>query len=196
MERWDIGIDLDGVLYPFDRQFAREARLRRFGNAPDHEHGRAWQFYRAWGMTDDEFLDMYAAGVRAGRILWRGRPYPGTLPGWRALAQAGHRLHVITDRRPAGAEQEALAATQHWLRTHRLEPASVTISPDKTTIVSLSRHPSKVAFIDDRPENHAALLRAGVRAYLMDRPWNATSPGPRVRSLPEFASAVSALTGG
>lgn len=190
---FDVGVDLDGVVYDFVSAFVEEARLQGAGNIPKKAVARGWQFYRAWGITDEEFLTIYTRGVHSGRILWDGGLYPGTTEGWKALRDAGHRIHVLTDRRPPGAEDAAYAATCHWLTVNGLRPDSLTITADKTEILNLAVDPSKVAFIEDKPENHAALTQAGVHAVLMHRSWNENAPGQRVPNLLTFAQIVNSL---
>lgn len=193
-EPWDVGIDLDGCVYDFAAAMQIEAAIR-YPSLDVSQKVHSWAFYESWGISLEEFQDLYSSGVREGRVLWQGDPYPGTAEAWNFLAEEGHSIHIITDRRPPGAEEAAREATVAWLATHGLTYASLTFSPDKTLIRRIARDPERTIFVDDKHENHTALQMARVRSFLMDRPWNQRSPGPRVRDLAHYAERVTDLTG-
>lgn len=193
-EGWDVGIDLDGCVYDFVAAIRGEVSLNHPHLDPSSE-ADSWTFYEQWGLSTDDFLDLYSAGVKSRRVLWQGEPIAGTVEGWHQLVSSGHRIHIITDRRPPGAEREAQAATLAWLAQHNLPYDSVTFSPDKTLIRSLARHPERTVFIDDKHENHDALTSAGIKSFLMDRPWNQMASGARVRDLRHYADQVGHLSG-
>lgn len=190
---WDVGIDLDGCAYDFIDAIRREIRLF-YPHLDPSPPADSWTFYERWGLDHDAFLNVYAQSVKQGRVLWEGDPYPGTVDAWQRLAEAGHRIHIITDRRPAGAEADAQRATISWLARHGLEYSSITFSHDKTLIRHIASHKERVVFVDDKAENFCALQSAGISAFLMDRPWNQHTEGPRVASLHDFAARVDQLT--
>ena len=188
VETLDVGIDVDGVLYNFVDALRRQVS-KQYQDTSFPEAYR-WNFYQDWGLDDDEFHHHYAAGVLNKELLWEGTPYPGTKEAWYSIRSMGHRIHIVTDRRPQGAEEEAINATLHWLNTHGFHADSIQFSPDKTLILEKVENPHKVFFIDDRPENVHDLLNAGVHAYILNRPWNIEASGPRVNSLKEYADLV------
>ena len=49
----DVGVDLDGVIYPFAEAFHSYCRQRL--GTPDLPAPVDWHFYRSWGIADDEF---------------------------------------------------------------------------------------------------------------------------------------------
>lgn len=194
-EPWDVGIDLDGCVYDFIDAIRKEVCLN-YPHLDPSTPAESWTFYERWGLSHDVFLNVYATSVKEGRVLWEGEPYPGTVEAWQRLADAGHRIHVITDRRPAGAVADAQRATISWLAQHGLNYSSITFSPDKTLIRHLASHEDRVVFVDDKAENFRALQSTGINAFLMDRPWNQHAEGPRVASLHDFAARVDQLTQG
>lgn len=194
---WDIAVDLDGVLYDFVEVFAAEARRYPHLRVPHSPRPIRWEFYRDWGMESDEFLEMFAVGVREGRIFWSGPSYAGVVQGWARLRKHGHRVHIITDRSPAGAEVEAHQATQSWLAANGFDPDSLTITSQKgDALADLVKDPARALIVDDKPENLDQAWQVGVRGVLMDRPWNTHSNWPRVRSFTQFAALVADETQG
>lgn len=183
-----IGVDLDGVVYPFEIQFGRylvdyvgfdEARCA----VPVHSYG----FYEEWGLTKDEFLDHCHEAVDLGVLFGVGDPYPGTRAALQRLVDAGHTLHVVTARGGMGTPGRAEGNTQFWLEHHLPLFESVTFSNDKTIVRA-------DAFIEDRTNNYDALHFNGVRATLINRPWNVQEQEwpwrRRVNTMDEFADDI------
>lgn len=193
-EPWDIAVDLDGVVYDFVEVFAAEARLSELAHVrvPEDPRPTRWDFYRSWGLTPEEFAELFVEGVRQGRVFWEGPTYPGVHEGWQALSRQGHRIHVITDRSPVGAERESQEATVSWLEAQGFEVASLTITADKgSALQEIVVDPSRALFIDDKPDNIRQGMSAGIPSVLMDQPWNAEFGHPRVRSFSQFAALVA-----
>lgn len=188
-DTFDIGFDLDGCAYDFIDVMAKEVKIQE-GRDVDPALADSWGFYQRWGLSNDDFQRIYAEGVNAGRVLWDGDPYPGVVDAWQRLAEEGHRIHVVTDRSPAGAVDAAHDATRAWLRRHDLPYETLTFTPDKTRIMEHADRLETTFFVDDRSENHVALQRAGIRSYLLDRPWNQHAPGPRVMSIHHYSTLV------
>lgn len=177
-----VGLDLDGVCYDFGS--ALRDWLRARGWESSLPEPQTWYFYRAWGLTDQEFGEQVNAGVAAGWIFRNGEPLRWSLEGAKALKADGHTIHVVTDRffGPAG---DAQAATVEWLTRWGFPYDSVTFSKDKT-VVRLD------AMVDDRLENYDALEAAGVEAYLLDQQWNREigDDRRRVKTVYDFALAL------
>ena len=179
-----LGIDLDGVCYDFAssvRAYLVHAGIRFQHQCPEPTR---WEFYEDWGLSLDEFLTTCHRGVEAGIIFTHGDPFEGTVEALRAMRDAGHTLHIVTDR-SFGRSGASPAATSAWLDLHGIPFDSLTFSADKT-LLRLD------AMVDDKPSNYAALVDAGVDAYLFTRAWNEhVEDAQRVSSLAEFAEAVS-----
>jgi hypothetical protein len=143
---------------------------------------RIWHHYRNHGMTDAEFvaaLTQYAEEGGFGEQL----PVPGISEMVTALVDAGHTVHVVTDR-PVPAH----ADTAWWCDTFIPDYTSLTFSRDKTVFKELG-DPTYYA-IDDRTENVQSMREAGIFAYLLDSPWNEDADLPRVHSLDEYLDKV------
>lgn len=143
-----------------------------------------WHHYRNHEMTDEAFvarLTEYAAEGGFGDQV----PNPEFITGVIALAEAGFAQHVVTDRPPI-----AEADTAWWLDTFAPDIDSLTISRDKTVFKEFSDGPYFA--IDDRVENVQNMAEAGIQAYLLTSPWNLDSGLPRVATINEFVSLVTA----
>lgn len=176
-----VGVDIDGVLYPFAESVADY--LRTIGRHGEYPAATRWEFYEDWGLSLPEFLRLCHDGVDAGVIFHRGAPFPGTVAALNRIRAAGHTIHFGTDR-SFGAPGASAYATYSWLGRYGFEYDSVTFTTDKTIL-------DVDVMIDDKPENYLALKAAGIGAYLQDRAWNAHVPNARrVSSLAEFAEVI------
>lgn len=180
-----LGIDLDGVVYPFDEAFRHYVTTYRGFDPARCTAPKRWSFYEDWGLTTAEFMELLAAGVDEDVIFTWGDPYPGAKESLERLKAAGHSLHVITDR-TVGSPGVAQYATVAWLAVHGIPYDTITFAADKT-IANVQAH------VDDKIENYLAMDKVGCWAFLLTRPWNTTPLGDyywRVTGLPDFAEKV------
>jgi hypothetical protein len=185
----DIGLDIDGPIYPYPSVLGRwceRAKGLPAGTFDDHPLTWAW-FKDQWGMEVDEYRELHAAGVRAGVVFSKGGPVEGSVAAIRRLHLAGHRIHYVTNRAFNGVdEQHAYDVTHRWLHDHGFVVDSLTITADKASV------PTDI-FLDDSPENIAALEDAGhPLPVLWDRPYNRhpSVGGLRVNDWHEFELVV------
>lgn len=178
-----VGVDLDGVCYNFGAALRTYLHWLGYHETPMPEPAR-WNFYEDWGLSEATFKHYVKNGIRAGHIFAVGDPFPGTRDTLEAIQQAGHTIHIVTDRLGFGAPNIAASNTLRWLTDHQLPYDSITFSADKT-VADVN------VFIDDKPENVTDLAHAGVPAYLLTRPWNqAFDWDMRVTSMPDFAEVI------
>jgi len=185
----DVGVDLDGVVYDFVQ--ALRHYIHQATGRPLHTMGPAtsWHFYADdWGLSLDQFLEFFHAGVAAGSIFATGVPFPGVVTGLRALLDAGHRVHVVTDRASMGPAGKAEESTRAWLASAGVPYTTLTLTGDKTSV------PTDV-FIEDRPEFFTALSEAGVVTYLRTHTYNAHVACSPCRRVPDFATFVDRVLG-
>lgn len=158
-----IGVDIDGVLFPWEDAVA-SAIEDRFGlqlgvmdswNAYAERDPEAW----AWLWTPE-------GSEAVLRQTWR--TYPGAIEAVRAIMEAGHAVHFVTHRDPC--------MTAHWtadyLRRHfhglRWEGLHVT-----RNTVAKRRLQTWDVFIDDKPETVWDFLDSTTtRVFTPVRPWN------------------------
>lgn len=189
MRTLSCGVDLDGVVYDFVaalRSWLNLSTGRDLATMPD---AAVWAFFsEQWGMTTSEFLEAMSSGVAAGHIFVEGAPYPGATEALASILDAGHQVHLVTDRALPGLEEVCAAATAAWVARWGIPHTSLTISADKTVLRT-------DVFVDDRVENYDALEAAGMNPWLFSRPWNAAHPTTRrVADLAGFAAVVHRLS--
>lgn len=181
-----VGIDLDGVCYDFS------ASVREYlcNVAMSHSAARCtdptrWEFYEDWGLSLGEFLTACHDGADAGVVFSYGEPYAHVGEAFQRIHQAGHSIHIVTDR-SFGTNGASEAATRAWLDRHGLRFDSLTFSSDKT-VVRID------TMVDDKLSNYDALEASGVKAYLLSRTWNQHDPQPRRRVLDllHFAEVIA-----
>lgn len=162
-----VGYDLDAVLTNgFDRTCAAYLIAERGWTPEQCPPALTWEFYVDWGYDLAWFIAMCDDAFDAGYLLRQDKPNPGAAAAVNSLLDAGHEVHVITDRRIRPLEVVE-PITRDWLSLHGMGGVtSLTISADKTCV------PCDL-YLDDKPANVEAVLAAGRWAYLLDRPWNA-----------------------
>lgn len=183
-----VGWDLDGVEHAFERGMFET--IDHLGLADRYDYKTAfptgepccWTWYTHLGMNLDEFLEVAHAGADLG-FVFRGHPI-GDPTQMRRVRDAGHTVHIITDRSFGTTPEVSQEATRRFLEDFGYQYDSLTFSRDKT-IVPVD------AMIDDRIENYDALDAEGVEVYLLDRPWNQSDiVRRRVYSTKEFVDII------
>ncbi len=158
----NIGVDLDGVCYDFGESL-RQYLVHHEGFSLDVLHyPKVWNFFLDWGMTTEEYLEAYARGVDAGYVLRQGAPHDGCIKTLEMLKADGHQLNIVTYRTVGS---KAIENTMAWLQEYSIPYDTICFSKDKTVV-------KNDVFIEDNVENFEALESAGIRSFLMDRPWN------------------------
>lgn len=177
-----VGIDLDGVCYDFGAAYRHWLEITCQRNAAEMGPATHWYFYRDWGLTDEQFVGTFAAGVNAGVIFAHGQPMPGTDEAFSRIKAGGHSIHIATDR-SIGLPGMAASLTLEWLARYELPYDSITFGADKTLL-------DVDIFIDDKLENYDALDAKGRRVFLRHQPWNLAPGKRRVADLNHFAQIV------
>lgn len=180
-----VGWDLDGVEYDFAesvrrtvKHFGLDDKFRLCEGEPS-----SWYFYRAWGMSDAEFVELCHRGADAG-IIFSGVRRPGGLESMKRVRNAGHEVHIVTDRSFGSSPEVSQEITRMFLLTHGYEYDSLTFSADKTVV------PTDY-FIEDKLENYDALDAVGTEVYLINRPWNLRDDNRRrVDTIEAFADRI------
>lgn len=163
----EIGVDLDGVIYPFAHEVTK-AREMRDGvpHGTYNDEPGSWTWYQDdWGMDFEHFDELCRYAIQAG-VYESGVPTTGSLYTLRRLTEDGHRIWYVTDRARHGLTKAAAAhLTSRWLHTHDFpQRANLLITADKASL------PTDV-FLDDKVSNVEALVAAGCPRPLL---WHTT----------------------
>jgi hypothetical protein len=183
--RLRIGLDVDGVLYPFVA-VVRAWLLERGWAGAELGPVTQWAFYRDWGLTDEEWHAEFVAGIRAGVVFGPAQLAGDDLAALAALAAAGHELHLVTARNVPGVEAEARALTWRWVAELGVPVTSVTISSDKGCV-------DTDLFLEDSPANCRVLAEETDSVpVLLAQPYNVEAQGELlcVGSVAEFVAVV------
>lgn len=141
-----------------------------------------WYHYRNYGCSDEQFVKILHQFADEG-LFTAAPPFEGTVEALQRLHSMGHTIHVVTDRPPQIAQE-----TQTWLKEHDIPFDTFDLGRDKT--IFKAHGPGPYYGIDDRDSNTRALLDAGVRAYVLEWPWNIDSGLPSVKSVAEYVDIV------
>lgn len=174
-----IGVDIDGVLYPFMEDIS--AYLRRHGIDADLNAWQGWSGYSAWGLDKASWRAWCDRAADEGVLFNSMAPYPGAAEAMRELTAAGHFLHLVTAR-DFGTDYSWVRNTCAWLSRFEIPFHSLTFDPDKTVV-------EVDVFVEDNLSNHDALVDVGRRVYLIDTRYNQAEGCSRTR-VPDFASAA------
>ncbi len=166
-----IGVDVDDVLVESLPAYL-EAFWRRFGyKVPIAE--AAWEIFRHFPDIPRSDIQDFYAELDATDFLGTRPVYPEAVGGVRALAEAGHRLVVVTGRlaKNAGDTRRLLG------RIGLLELFETLVHRDgeATAMVfkpRVIREQRLDLLIDDELHVAEAVARLPVPVLLFDRPWN------------------------
>ena len=176
----DVGIDMDGVIYDFAKVFHEYAQNRM---NKELSKPTKWDFYKEWGMLDEQFDEWLIEGVQELRLFNCDAPMENTVEGWNLLKQNDIKIHVLTHRGHVSYEQ-----TVQWLNRFGLYPDSLHFGTNKGILKTFAT--DECASIDDYPLYYTKYDRAGVISFLRTQPWNEQMYARRVKDLLDFANKV------
>lgn len=151
----EIILDSDGVLADFV-----SATLKLHNRTESHDDVGHWNYYREWGMTDEEFWD-----VLRGWEFWHNiEPYPWAQELYSELSKLG-RVTIVTS--PSN-DPFASAGKQMWFKTHfNLKPKNVFVGGRK----ELMANPNAI-LVDDFIDNINLFKKHGGLTVMFPQPWN------------------------
>jgi hypothetical protein len=174
-----LGVDLDGVLYPFGEVFARNVE-REYGLDPlSLSAPTRWDFFESeWGFPKEEFQVMYGAGVIDGDLFSAGSADNEVLEALHRLTELGVELHVLTSRAMLDPVRGTSAAelnaritsnTSTWLEATGLSLHSVNVVNGSK--LGPARRLGLDALLDDAP-HHLSEVSTACAPVAWDQPWN------------------------
>lgn len=188
--------DVDGVKYDFPRALGDAASVLTGRGRTEFPPALNWDFFIDWGLTLEEFLNLYERSVLELEMLAHGEPLDGSVGVWQSLRERDVRLHIATDCGTAGAVNESREQRLTWFDTHGFHADEVTFTADKGSVAaSYAADGWVVVAVEDRPKNFDALAAAGAVALLRDQAWNRDhtfTAGQRIHQLDEIVATVDA----
>ena len=187
----NIGLDLDGVLYPIEYDFERMIQNEVDSNFTVNDM-TTWEFYKDFGLSTLEFNRMFAKYINNEEMFITQDPYPGVSEAIWKLHRMGHKLHIVTHRETPSAETASMLLTHAWLAKQKWPLKSVTIAEDKAIIQT-------DIFLDDAVHNlerlnSVSIAMTGVsNAVCMNRLWNSDWKGLRINKFTTLVDLVSSL---
>jgi hypothetical protein len=187
-----VGWDLDGVGYVFGMSVRNYlATIGIEVEPPTDKFCKHWNFFEFWKMHEDAFAKHCDDGVDAGIIFGPGYGLtrPNFFESMQRVKALGHTNVIVTHRfqgKPGNAERN----TEAWLAPYRHLVDEVYYSKDKTV-------GNCDVFVEDSRPNYDALTAAGVKAYLINRPWNGVEGGDarnRILDVLDYAEAIEKIT--
>lgn len=178
----DVGIDLDGVVYPFSTAFRFYCQERTGTTTlPEPTH---WNFFVDWGLDEETFQTWLREAAVSHKVFATEMPYPTVIEAWELLRNHGVRIHVMTAR-----PQESWGQTAEWLDKYGLKCDSLHFNPTKSFLTHFAN--GKAAMLDDHVHYYKEADKVGIVPFLMNRPWNQELLNAnRVNTVLEFATAI------
>lgn len=177
-----IGVDIDDVLFDWLGKAHAGCEAAGITNGATVTQWECWVDY---GCTQDEWLAVMDAMTLDGS-LYRGLPFEGAREALQRLIDAGHTIHLVTNRGYFNRGDLIKKHTIDWLYAEDIPHHALTFTKDKTAIRF------DVA-VDDSERNVRAYRDAGIPCALVDARHNQGFSHPwRVSSLEEFADNVLA----
>ena len=155
-----IAIDLDGVIYHWDKTARYMLRTQR-GCKGLNKPSPHWNYIEEQ-VSEDDWEWLWTEGVRLGLFRY-GHLITGAIEGVRALATAGHTLVVVTHR-PVYAVKDTVDFLSY-----------IDLPFDGYHILSNGEPKSTVradVLIDDKPSNVIQWASQYRNALIFSQPWN------------------------
>lgn len=160
-----IGVDIDGVLYPWD-ECARDALVAKFGiERPGPS--TSWSFLK-YALPRELWTWLWSADGQEASFSQVERTYPGTVEAVNGLLKAGHRVHFVTHRDPrrtavltaaflhvhfGGHPWAGVHVVQAHVAKRRLQAWDVFVDDKPDTVYDLTAHTDAMVFAPARPWN-------------------------------------------
>ena len=126
-ERAVVVIDIDGVLYRYVDCLAEVAHVHLGKSYDELVSAEVWDFFKAWGLSVEEYLALAEVGVRDHGFIRRGEPYENSVEGWQKLRDMGLRIHVASHCVDSASEE----ARKAWLKEHGFVYEAIALAPTR-----------------------------------------------------------------
>lgn len=180
MKKLKIGIDVDGVLYPFIDEFKKYCEKQLDKKLPEVEN---WNFYRNWKLTNRQFMELYASFINAD-CLEVGAPENNSKETIDKLSKDGHEIYIITHRLfdafDLKTKTKSITSTVNWLNKNDIYFDHIIFIKDKS-LVDLD------LLLDDGIHNLEDFKN---EVICFSRPWNKNWNYTKVNNWNEFYKKI------
>jgi uncharacterized HAD superfamily protein len=184
MDKW-IVFDVDDVICNF-----RESLYQSFKDKGLDLPWQDWNHYnhvKMFNFTHEKELHLH---MKEALVLEKSLLEEGVREVMTNLKQKGYKIGLLTAR---GWHSEGEIITQAFIDKYSLPVDKLVISGQHMDRKSahMDKFKGEIAYyIDDSIHHIQDFLSQGVKAFLMNRPWNQDSILPRIHSLKEFEEQV------
>lgn len=190
MTTYDVGFDIDDVLFPwYNKAHAAclEAGITN-GVVPT-----TWHPYDEYGCTQEEWWAALEVVTLTGE-LYRSAPDEFAVREVRRLYFAGHRIHLVTARGFFAHGEVIRHHTEEWLQEYGVPHHSLNYARQKAPV---AERLGLDYFIDDNAKNFVDVYDVVPGTYLLDRPWNQhVECSRRVQSVTQYADLIEEAANG
>lgn len=154
-----------------------------------------WNWFEDWTNEDGtqwtyaQFKELVDWGVDRG-IVFSGHWRPNGIESIGRVARLGHEIIIITDRGFGSDPMNSQRNTVEAFARAGIEYDELIFSADKTCVWT-------DFFVEDKISNYDALVAAGTKAFLINRPWNEVPGGDsrnRIGDIKDYADAIEDCT--
>ena len=161
-----VGIDIDGVLYPFN-ELANAALVERFG-IPDPGPWTYWNYLKDV-VTREQWSWLWSAQGQDVVFGHVEAVYPGVVEAFSSILKSGHEVHFVTHRDPRRTALHTAAFLTFWFGSHPWAGVHVIQRG-----MAKHRLAEWDVFVDDKAETcEEMLFRTRAQVFAPVRPWNA-----------------------
>lgn len=184
-----VGVDVDGVLAVFEKNFAEV--LRSVGcqvefplDSPDFPD--VWDWMEKWGATPEQVKAAWAYVKQSPNFWFRAQKRANThmdISRLRLAQSAGHDVYFITNRPGDSSKPQ----TEDWLISRGWNLPTVLVTRENTKHL-VTDALGLDAYIDDKPQNLGGHT-PHTRLFLFDQPYNRhidSSQYTRVKTVSEM----------
>lgn len=189
-----IGIDFDDVVAD-SMGVVIDLQNKKYGTSYKREDATSFNLENIWGGTKEEWqakLDEFLSAKHHNSL----NPMAGVIPAMDALKKMGHELYIVT-----GRSESYAVNTDPWIEKHFPDTFKgvhyanhLLDTSERRTKASICKENGIEVIIEDHMRTATECAVAGIRALLLDQPWNQGELQPgveRVRSWEEIVEKLS-----
>lgn len=190
MKKFILGIDIDGCLgdyYDSLRNMMAEKYGIPFEKVKDIYPNPKYYDMKEWPGFEENFIQYHTEAVMKGLFL-NMKPIPGASEVLWKLNEEGHHLRVITSRFVEhGHNGKVVSDTAFWLDKQNIPYRDIMFVRHKPDVYA-------DIYVDDSPENLAALSRNGRQAIIFDATYNKDLIGRRAHNWNDVYNHITELS--